>query len=477
MNLLLSCGMVLLCGVSAAAQNLATLQEKLGDANHAHQLQQERLAVAQANLAQLQSDVQSTQERLDTARQQLGTARAQLSKKFELFLEDTRISFDAERQAYIAAKDALRQPEERLSGQRAQIAQSQREIESLTVELRRLDAVRQDLKQSVAELHGEELRQQIEREHVVEARGEFSCGQQSIADCKQMALAQAKRNAAEQGAAVLVQAATEVENFALSRDQVRTEVEALVLQYDILDADFVGSSGYFYHIRATIKGQLSPTLRQRLSKPSQMQVKARQDAHELLQQAIRFYSGIEGQLDMARARTLFTQAADTHDPLATMWLARCYTKGLVGLEPNADYGQQLAAQAIQDVTRLAQEENPEALFLLASAYDDGLAIEPNKAEAVSWYLKAADRGHPIAQNTLGTMYLEGTGVEQSAAKASIWFRKAAALGDTSAQYNLGLMYEHGWGVEANSIAALHWYRKASERGHRQAQERVQRHAQ
>ena len=45
-------------------------------------------------------------------------------------------------------------------------------------------------------------------------------------------------------------------------------------------------------------------------------------------------------------------------------------------------------------------------------HQNGLGVEQNYAEALTWYHKAADQGHATAQENLSRMHHNGLGVEQ-----------------------------------------------------------------
>ena len=147
-----------------------------------------------------------------------------------------------------------------------------------------------------------------------------------------------------------------------------------------------------------------------------------------------------------------------------------------------------------------------AQYGLGLMYADGLGVEQNYAEALTWYRKAADQGCAAAQNNLGMMHRKGTEkqweisaelikagattrnkiaqqqlrwmhqngliVEQSYAEALTWYRKAADQGHAYAQNQLGWMYRFGMGVEQNYAEALIWYRRAADQGHAFAQNQL-----
>ena len=79
-------------------------------------------------------------------------------------------------------------------------------------------------------------------------------------------------------------------------------------------------------------------------------------------------------------------------------------------------------------------------------YQTGRGVDPDPAQAVFWYQRAAAAGNARAQANLGNLYLAGIGVPQDNAVAANWFELAARQGHVVSQFNLGLMYENGIGV-------------------------------
>lgn len=259
----------------------------------------------------------------------------------------------------------------------------------------------------------------------------------------------------------------------LTQDDLRTQVEAFVLRHQVIQEGFVGSSGYFYTIRATVKGQAAQGLRLQLLSESTDADEVHEKARALLRQALSFYTGASGRIDLSQARALLMQAAELEDALAIMWLARCYHRGCAGFGQDLQHSRRLAAQVVQEVERLAYIGDAQALFLLGDAYQAGLAVKQDPQQALSWYRKAAEQGHLMAQQTLGVMYVKGRGTPQNDAEAVQWYRRAAEQNDSAAQYHLGFMYERGEGVEKSRDAAVRWYRRAAEHGNAEAQQRLQ----
>ena len=106
---------------------------------------------------------------------------------------------------------------------------------------------------------------------------------------------------------------------------------------------------------------------------------------DALSESIKWYTGEMGKVDDNRARQLLERAVETRDPLATMWLARVYSTGRMTFTANKPQAIIIAESVIEEIESLADEGNPEAMFLMGTAFAEGLAkpIDPELAVMVS----------------------------------------------------------------------------------------------
>lgn len=104
----------------------------------------------------------------------------------------------------------------------------------------------------------------------------------------------------------------------------------------------------------------------------------------------------------------------------------------------------------------AEKGDAEAEFQLALAYQNGLVVAKDDAEAAKWYELAAGHGHKNAQFVVGGLYFEGKSVPQNNETASLWWRRAAEQGVAEAQASLGTMYFNGHGVPKDNLRAYMW---------------------
>ena len=183
-----------------------------------------------------------------------------------------------------------------------------------------------------------------------------------------------------------------------------------------------------------------------------------------LLEATRWYTGVAGRVDDARAKDLLEAAVAEGDPLARMWMARVLSRGRMGFPQDADRARAIGAELIGDVRRLAADGVLEAVFLMGTAFDERLGEPEDPVEAIAWFRRAADRGHVLAQHNVGNAYAAGRGVAKSEAAAVEWWLKAAGQGDAIPQLRLGDAYEHGRGVAVDLAEARKWYGESAGRG-------------
>jgi TPR repeat protein len=116
-----------------------------------------------------------------------------------------------------------------------------------------------------------------------------------------------------------------------------------------------------------------------------------------------------------------------------------------------------------EVEALLQRANagePEAQFLLATAYDWGDGAPRNGAEALRWYESAANSGHSEAQNSMGSA-LQAAGRYD---EAFLWYERAAKQNHALAINNLADLYNLGRGVSQDRSRAYELFLRSAELG-------------
>jgi len=118
----------------------------------------------------------------------------------------------------------------------------------------------------------------------------------------------------------------------------------------------------------------------------------------------------------------------------------------------------------------ALEGDARAQFYLSVLYGEGLGVERDLQQALTWLKSAAEGGMRTAQFYLGEHYRMGDWVERDEAEAARWWHLAAEAGMAKAQFKLGLLYALGRGVDHDRKQAVYWYRRAAANGFEQAKE-------
>lgn len=179
-----------------------------------------------------------------------------------------------------------------------------------------------------------------------------------------------------------------------------------------------------------------------------------------------YYEGIGTEKNYEKAIEHFTFAAmEKSHPRAEYGLGEIYANGN-GIKKDIN-------KAIKWYTKAAEQNDFDAMRVLADIYYNGKDIKQDKEKGLYWGMKviklSAEQGDSEAQCCLGNCYYDGRGVEQNYEEAVKWYVKAAEQGDSEAQCRLGNCHYDGLGVEQNYEEALKWYTKAAEQGHPVAQ--------
>lgn len=115
-------------------------------------------------------------------------------------------------------------------------------------------------------------------------------------------------------------------------------------------------------------------------------------------------------------------------------------------------------------SQAAEQGCPEACFLVAKCFSEGIHCGRDMASAHKWYARGAELNEPACQLNLGLMVSNGEVVKQDAAQAAQLFKQAAEQGSRLGQYHLAVAYEKGKGVEEDSDEAIGWYQEALAQG-------------
>ena len=115
---------------------------------------------------------------------------------------------------------------------------------------------------------------------------------------------------------------------------------------------------------------------------------------------------------------------------------------------------------------LADNGNAEAQFYTGNAYWNGLDNAPvDKSKAMHYYTLSAEQDYPDALYILGYLHHDGLGIKQDYGQALTYFHKASRHGDADAQHALGWMYKAGNGTQIDYLQSYLFFSLASDNGH------------
>lgn len=120
----------------------------------------------------------------------------------------------------------------------------------------------------------------------------------------------------------------------------------------------------------------------------------------------------------------------------------------------------------------AQNHHPEAYYLLAHGYEDGLFGTVQMPLALANYRHAAERFYPRAMLRLGALYREGKSLPQDPLTANRWYLLCSKQGHRGCAYNAGVMFDDGEGVPQNFDNAFRFFSYAAEQGYAPAINRL-----
>ncbi|MES9955441.1 MAG: tetratricopeptide repeat protein [Sedimenticola sp.] len=83
------------------------------------------------------------------------------------------------------------------------------------------------------------------------------------------------------------------------------------------------------------------------------------------------------------------------------------------------------ASAIEYLTPVAENNDPQAQYLLSVVYQSQRGPHGDEYRSFEWCHRAAQQGHAEAQFQLGMMYLNGIGVTEDDSDALEWIGRAA----------------------------------------------------
>ena len=186
-----------------------------------------------------------------------------------------------------------------------------------------------------------------------------------------------------------------------------------------------------------------------------MKVSAAVETRAQLELGTRYYN----RQDYAAAIPHYQKAAASGSKRAQFYLAKCrfFGQGVTGNK----------AEALKEITVLAEKGHGESQFFLAVCCYTGDGMEPNRPESWKWCRRAAENNGTGAVLKMVEYYDE---VEPDKEQLAFWAGKAvehADKGDATAQFWVGLWYSKGGVIqkEPDEAKCREYIRRAAEQQH------------
>lgn len=137
--------------------------------------------------------------------------------------------------------------------------------------------------------------------------------------------------------------------------------------------------------------------------------------------------------------------------------ANSYLQGFQALEQR-DY-----KTALYFLSFFAASGDARAQYNLAIMYRDGLGVEQNDVQALSFFIQAAEGEHMLAKYAVGLAFRHGRGSDVDANAAIEYLSEAALQGHALSPLKIGTMYFHGKVISKNLVASHFWWSLARDR--------------
>lgn len=143
------------------------------------------------------------------------------------------------------------------------------------------------------------------------------------------------------------------------------------------------------------------------------------------------FEGSKLKQNRTEAEVLLRRAVEMNFVLAQ------YSLGMMILQN--DFAPQTPGEG-ESLLRKAAESLPEAMCTLALFLSEGIVVEKNMDEAISWYIRAVETGDAESMRVYGRMLLLGDGIPQDVEEGKKWLVNAFEKESEEATYILGLHY-------------------------------------
>ena len=258
-------------GMEAAAQGLVVTNDEIRDLR----TQRSRLEGKLKELSERSKTILAKQSEIDSTKASLSRLQAEnerAGKRLETLQDVERKNPDSiQPESLRAAEDENRRSYRELSDARANIGKLESQLIDVRVAVVQENADFEQLRRAyegrIDTLTARQVEERIgalQVKKTTEATGTAACEQLTLAACRQVSQKNAELKASEQGSVVVIDSMTEVRNFKLTKEELRSVVSATLSDVRVLEQKLVDEQYYQTRISATVVPAISPTLRRQL---------------------------------------------------------------------------------------------------------------------------------------------------------------------------------------------------------------------
>ena len=130
---------------------------------------------------------------------------------------------------------------------------------------------------------------------------------------------------------------------------------------------------------------------------------------------------------------------------------------------------------LEALTRAAEQGHAQAQFLCGCMYRQGVGVEVDGRQALTWLRRSGKQGFLEAQLACAEIYETGNGAKLNLKQALYWYEQAAKQGSLAAQLKCGNMYYRGRAENRNPKKARRWLEAAAAQGSEEARSLLERY--
>lgn len=217
-----------------------------------------QIAAAQAEKSAAKASIRRQEAESNEARIKLGKLQDfDRDNPGEISPKQLNAAVDRNKQAF----SALQEAKEKLASADSSINSLGSEASTQYAEYLRMQKSFERDVNRVVDVHVDEQIRVLQVAKEVEVTERVACGEDSIPVCKERSKKAAELKATERGSVVFVNSFTEVKNFKLTKEELRSEVQATLTNKVFSNQHFVGDSEYETTIKASVVPAISDALR------------------------------------------------------------------------------------------------------------------------------------------------------------------------------------------------------------------------